>query len=304
MTYSLDGILPSFLFNQGTNMNKIPENILNIMKSDAYINSNNPEHQNVARQIQNYFEKKYQNSTTDATGRNITIRKAWRWHAIIDERTCETCAGFANTIYENEEDIPEHPHHNNCRCWIEEIELDDNDKPVIDNRKQDIIHKTMAEEGKYVDDPKQIDQPTNSGITQPTLDKYNADHPDFNFPDKVKELTGEQARQIYSEDYYDERRIGDIENKRIANAIFDMGVMSNFNNVGKIIQETLNHSLNANLKVDGKIGNNTITALNHIPDNKVDDFMHDLKENRIEYLRGLSDWGKYGNGWTNRTNRY
>ncbi len=83
-----------------------------------------------------------------------------------------------------------------------------------------------------------------------------------------------------------------------------MGVMSNFNNVGKIIQETLNHSLNANLKVDGKIGNNTITALNHIPDNKVDDFMHDLKENRIEYLRGLSDWGKYGNGWTNRTNRY
>lgn len=97
-------------------MNKIPENILNIMKSDAYMNSNNPEHQNVARQIQNYFEKKYQNSTTDATGRNITIRKAWRWHAIIDEGTCETCAGFANTIYENEEDIPEHPHHNNCRC--------------------------------------------------------------------------------------------------------------------------------------------------------------------------------------------
>ena len=28
------------------------------------------------------------------------------------------------------------------------------------------------------------------------------------------------------------------------------------------------------------------------------------KENRIEYLRGLSDWGKYGDGWANRTNRY
>ena len=35
-----------------------------------------------------------------------------------------------------------------------------------------------------------------------------------------------------------------------------------------------------------------------------DDFMHDLKENRIEYLQGLSDWDKYGNGWTSRTNRY
>jgi hypothetical protein len=32
--------------------------------------------------------------------------------------------------------------------------------------------------------------------------------------------------------------------------------------------------------------------------------MQDLKENRIEYLQGLSDWDKYGNGWTSRTNRY
>ena len=294
----------AFLFNKGDKMNKIPENILKLMQSDAYVNSNNPEHQNVAKQIQNYFENKYGNSMIDATGRNITIRKAWCWHAIIDERTCEDCASFSDTIYENEEDIPEHPHHDNCRCWIEEIELDDNNKPVVDTRKQGIIHKTMAEEGGYADNPKLIDQPTNSGITQPTLNKYNENHPDFNFPDKVKDLSPEQARQIYAEDYYDERRIGDIENERIANAIFDMGVMSNFNNVGKIVQETLNDSMGENLKIDGKIGNNTIDALNNIPDNKIDDFMQDLKENRIEYLQGLSDWDKYGNGWTSRTNRY
>jgi hypothetical protein len=285
-------------------MNKIPTNILNLMQSDAYTNSNNPNHANVAKQVQNYFENKYGNGTIDATGRNVTVRKAWIWHAIIDERTCYACASFSDTIYEDRDEIPKNPHHDNCRCWIEEIELDDNDKPVIDDKKQDIIHKTMAEEGGYVDNPKLIDQPTNSGITQPTLDKYNADHPEFNFPDNVKDLTGEQAQQIYGEDYYDERRIGEIENKRIANAIFDMGVMSNFNNVGKTIQETLNDSMNANLKIDGKIGDKTIDALNNIPNDKVDDFMQDLKENRIEYLQGLSGWGKYGKGWTSRTNRY
>ncbi|MFQ6739193.1 MAG: glycosyl hydrolase 108 family protein [Alphaproteobacteria bacterium] len=177
-------------------------------------------------------------------------------------------------------------------------------QPVVDNRKQDIIHKTMAEEGEYVDNPKLIDQPTNVGITQPTLDKYNADHPDFYFPDNVKDLTGEQAQQIYGEDYYDKRRIDEIENKRIANAIFDMGVMSNFNNVGKIVQETLNNSMNANLTIDGKIGDNTIDVLNNISDNKIDDFMQKLKENRIKYLQSLSGWDKYGCGWTNRTNRY
>ena len=175
--------------------------------------------------------------------------------------------------------------------------------PINNGRKIRIIHKTMAVEGGYVDNPNIIDQPTNSGITQPTLDKYNADHPEFNFPDNVKNLTSEQARQIYGE-YYEERRIGDIKNERIATAIFDMGVMSNFNNVGKIVQETLNDSMDTNLKIDGKIGDKTIDALNNIPGDRVDDFMQDLKENRIKYLRGLFGWGKYGCGWTNRTNRY
>ena len=48
----------------------------------------------------------------------------------------------------------------------------------------------------------------------------------------------------------------------------------------------------------------TNSILNNITDDKVDDFMQDLKENRIEYLQGLSGWDKYGNGWTSRTNRY
>ena len=111
-------------------------------------------------------------------------------------------------------------------------------------------------------------------------------------------------QQIYGEDYYDERRIGEIENERIASAVFDMGVMSNFRNVIKMVQKTLNNSMGKNLVVDGKMGKNTINALNDMPMYKVNDFMNALKENRIEYLRGLSDWDKYGRGWTNRTNRY
>lgn len=285
-------------------MNKIPENILKLMQSDAYVNSNNPEHQNIINRIQNYFENKYGSSTTDVTGRNITIRKAWHWHAIIDERTCEDCASFSDTIYEDRNEIPTNPHHNNCRCWIEEIELDDNNKTVINPNKNTSLEKTLDEEAGYIDNPNLIDQPTNYGITQPILDKYNADHPNFNFPISVKDISRGQAKQIYQEDFLEERRIDEIENPRISHAIFDMGVMSNFNNVGKIVQETLNNSMGANLKTDGKIGDNTIDALNNIPGNKIDDFMQDLKENRIEYLRGLSDWNKYGNGWTNRTNRY
>ena len=80
--------------------------------------------------------------------------------------------------------------------------------------------------------------------------------------------------------------------------------MSNFGNVGKMVQETLNDSMGESLKIDGKIGDNTIGVLNNIPADKIDKFMDELKENRLEYLQGLPDWDKYGRGWTNRTNTY
>lgn len=174
----------------------------------------------------------------------------------------------------------------------------------MNERKIRIIRNTMKNEGGYIDNLNKIDQPTNIGITQPTLDKYNTEHPCYNFPKNVKDLTPEQVQQIYVEDYYDKRRIGEIKNERIANAIFDMGVMSNFRNVIKIVQKTLNNSTGKNLVLDGKMGHNTIKALNEIPAYKTNDFIDTLKGNRIEYLRGLAAWGKYGRGWTNRTNGY
>lgn len=285
-------------------MAKLPENIMDLMNSNAYIDSSDPSHANVVAQVASYFQNKYGNSTTDATGRNVTVRKVWIWHAELDDRVCEECESFSEEIYEDRGLIPDIPHHPNCRCWIEEVYMDDDDKTVPDLRKSNIIHRGMAEEGGYVDDPELIDQPTNAGITQPTLDNYNADHPNFHFPDNVKELTGEQAEQIYGEDYYDERRIGDIDNDRIANAVYDMGVMSNFKNVMKMVQETINEATDNKVSVDGIIGDETINALNNITDDNVDDFMDTLKANRLEYLQGLDTWDKYGNGWSARTNRY
>ncbi len=285
-------------------MNNLPNNIKDLMMGDAYTNPNNPNHENVAKQVADYFNKKYGKSFADSTGRNISVRTVWVWHAVDDEKTCDDCASFADKIYEHQEDIPAFPHHINCRCWIEERQVDDNDNPINDERRETIILHTMAEEGGYVDNPNLIDQPTNSGITAGALDKYNADHPNFNFPTNVRELTAAQAAQIYKEDYYDERRIGDIENDRMAAAVFDMGVMSNFSAVGRAVQETLNETTGANLDVDGVVGSDTINALNNIPDSDVEDFMNNLKENRLEYLAGLSTWDKYGDGWTARTERY
>ena len=279
------------------------------------------------------------NIPDDDDEEHTEAKKIWIWHSEDDERICDDCASHNGEVFEDKNDIPDVPVHPNCRCWVEEITFDEcgniircrhfagnrpadkdthsdennqntqeaNNMSVEKNNNRirtESIRKTMAEEGGYIDDPNRIDQPTNSGITQPTLNKYNQIHPEAEFPENVRELTGQQAEQIYTELYYNDRNIGNINNPRIAHAIFDMGVMSNYSNVGRMVQNTINETQGITLAVDGDIGKQTIQALNNIPANQVDRFMEVLIENRIEYLKGLAGWDRYGRGWEARTKRY
>nr|MBQ0090990.1 hypothetical protein [Candidatus Enterousia merdequi] len=59
-----------------------------------------------------------------------TNQKIWVWHSEDDERICDDCASHDGKIFEDKDAIPEVPVHPNCRCWVEEIELDDNGKPI------------------------------------------------------------------------------------------------------------------------------------------------------------------------------
>lgn len=59
-----------------------------------------------------------------------TTKKIWIWYSEDDERICDDCAEYDGNIFEDPDDIPNVPRHPNCRCWVEEIELDDNGKPI------------------------------------------------------------------------------------------------------------------------------------------------------------------------------
>lgn len=57
-------------------------------------------------------------------------KKIWIWHSEDDERLCDDCASLNDEMFENKEDIPDIPCHSNCRCWVEEQELDDKGKAI------------------------------------------------------------------------------------------------------------------------------------------------------------------------------
>lgn len=57
-------------------------------------------------------------------------KKIWIWHSEDDERICDDCTSHDGEVFEDKGDIPDVPVHPNCRCWVEEIKLDDNGKTI------------------------------------------------------------------------------------------------------------------------------------------------------------------------------
>ena len=57
-------------------------------------------------------------------------KKIWIWHSEDDEHICDDCASHNGEVFEDKDDIPDVPIHPNCRCWVEEVKLDDNGKPI------------------------------------------------------------------------------------------------------------------------------------------------------------------------------
>lgn len=123
------------------------------------------------------------------------------------------------------------------------------------------------------------------------------------YPDHVRNLTVDQARNIYFQDYYQKYRIHNIENDRLARIIFDMHVMTSPKNVANIIQDGLIDS-GYNVEKDGVFGSESIGSLNAAANAEdTDRVAENIICRRREFLNGRSNRDQYP-GWFLRTNRY
>lgn len=220
---------------------------------------------------------------------------------------CKECAKMNGKEFYDEKDIsPIPPLHPNCDCYIAVLEINNNGKVMSTNQNfRKALEKTLQSEDAFTQNTGRKDQPTNMGIKQGTLDNYNLRHPNFNFPGNVDKLNQEQAEQIYKTDYWDNLRFDEIKNNRIRDSLFDIGVMSGYGNMAKQIQEALNN-FGIKISIDKVMGNQTIGALNNIPNNQINNFMDVLKENRMRHLQNddPQKWQENKNGWTSRTMKY
>ena len=91
----------------------------------------------------------------------------------------------------------------------------------------EIIEITLHHEGGYVHDPKDLGGETNYGIAK----RF---YPDVD----IKNLTEDEAKDIYKRDYWDKNRIEDLS-EELRHIFFDMCVNQGRGTAVKILQRAL-----------------------------------------------------------------
>jgi len=164
------------------------------------------------------------------------------------------------------------------------------------DRFERIFDYLLRVEGGYSDDKNDKGGKTKFGIIE-------EEARDFGYKGDMQDLTIDFAKNIYLKKYYLGNKLDKVVNDKVALSICDWAVNSGRNGT-KNAQIAINQLTNANLDVDGIIGNKTLEALNSADPEKFLEVYHNLQ--RIYYKGKVeADRTQEGflTGWLNRVQR-
>ena len=164
------------------------------------------------------------------------------------------------------------------------------------DRFEKIFDHLLKVEGGYSDDKHDKGGKTKYGITE-------EEARDFGYKGDMQDLTIDFAKNIYLKKYYLGNKLDKVVNDKVALSICDWAVNSGRNGT-KNAQIAVNQLTNANLDVDGIIGNKTLEALNAADPEKFLEVYHNLQriyyKGKVEADRTQEDFLA---GWLNRVQR-
>lgn len=148
----------------------------------------------------------------------------------------------------------------------------------------------LSYEGGYTNDPADPGGETNFGISKKS-------YPDLD----IKNLSREQAIEIYYRDFWQKYRYCELQDEDIASKVFDLSVNMGPGIAHAHLQFAVMFSSMMTLRVDGIIGPKTIKAVNTHPVPTL--LLAKLKLRAVKYYADLGlDTGKvkYLRGWIYR----
>ena len=164
------------------------------------------------------------------------------------------------------------------------------------DRFERIFDYLLRVEGGYTNDKNDKGGKTKYGIIE-------EEARDFGYKGDMQDLTIDFAKNIYLKKYYLGNKLDKVVNDKVALSICDWAVNSGRNGT-KNAQIAINQLTNANLDVDGIIGNQTLEALNPADPEKFLEVYHNLQ--RIYYkgkVEADRTQERFLTGWLNRVQR-
>ena len=173
---------------------------------------------------------------------------------------------------------------------------------VYDDPIKNII---LKHEGGFVNDPADKGGATNLGVTQQTLTEWRG-HPVS--VDDVKNLTEDEARDIYDTRYLKKPKIDWLVFPHPQVFVFDMAVNHGPSRAVKILQKTINKAGFGTLGVDGGMGPMTRDAAKKAQDAMGPYFQNAMVEERKAFYEKIiannPTQEKFRKGWMNRANSF
>jgi lysozyme family protein len=145
------------------------------------------------------------------------------------------------------------------------------------------INIILENEGGYVNHPSDPGGETRFGIAK----KF---YPDLD----IKNLTRNQAIEIYFRDYWSKMNLHNIYDENLVLQVFDMGVNAGIRTAIKIVQRIVE------AEPDGIIGEETTTLINDYQDDLLELYKQERKKYYFDLARRKPALRVFLKGWINR----
>lgn len=130
------------------------------------------------------------------------------------------------------------------------------------------IAHILTNEGGYVDHPNDPGGATNHGVSLRLLRatrEGDINNDGVINKEDIRQLNSSQASEIYRKNFWAPNNYEDIRHQGLATKIFDMAVNMGSVTANKMLQQACNLANNAaSIKVDGKIGNESLRLINNL----------------------------------------
>lgn len=175
------------------------------------------------------------------------------------------------------------------------------DEFIPEMRFEYSFNALMKHEGGYSDNPNDYGGCTKYGITQHDLEECREK---LNFPDKVIDLTIDDAKIYYKLIWWDPNHFEAINSLHVAAKLFDMCVNLGIKEAIALLQYACN-SNGYDLTVDGILGCHTLSCVNEIclhgkEEDLIDDLCREQKSYYQHIIENHSPMKEFENGWMAR----